>query len=233
MPDHPVTILTGAGTGIGRATALALGARGHRLTLVGRRPDPLLEVSRQVGEKNCLVIPTDIGEAGECEQIVARTRRQFGRLDNLINNAGFAPLLAIDHTTPAIIDEVFRVNALGPAYLIHFAWQAFLDQGRGRIVNISPLGTIDPCSGFFAYAAAKSAVNSMARSCAREGRALDLKAFAIAPGAVETDMLRANFSEDKLPRSSVMPPEQIATIIIECLEGKRDASNGETIFVKS
>lgn len=226
-----VTIITGAGTGIGRATALALGARGHKLTLVGRRPDPLLEVSKQVGERNCLVIPTDIGEASECEHIVGRTRRQFGRLDNLINNAGFAPLLAIDHTTPAIIDEVFRVNALGPAYLIHFAWQAFLDQGRGRIVNISTLGTIDPFSGFFAYAAAKSSVNSMARSCHREGRALDVKAFAIAPGAVETPMLRANFSEQQIPRSRVMAPEQIAELVLDCLGGKRDSESGTTVQI--
>ncbi len=226
-----VAIVTGAGTGIGRATALMLADRGFRLTLVGRRPDPLLEVSRTVGEKRCLVIPADIGEATACEQIVGRTQRQFGRLDVLINNAGFAPLMAIDHTTPAIIDEIFRVNALGPAYLIHYAWHIFLDQGRGCIVNISTKGTVDPFSGFFGYAAAKASVNLMARSCAKEGRAIDIKSFAIAPGAVETEMLRALFSEEKLPKNETMPPERIASVVIECIEGKRDSENGQTIVV--
>lgn len=231
MNEQPVAIVTGAGSGIGRATALLLGERGYRLTLVGRRPEPLLEVSVAIGEKRCLVIPADIGEAGECENVVARTHRQFGQIDALINNAGLAPLLAIDHTTPAILDEVFRVNALGPAYLIHFAWQVFLEQRRGRIVNISTMGTVDPFSGFFGYAAAKASVNLMAKSCAKEGRAVGIKAFAIAPGAVETPMLRANFSEAKLPRNKTMPPEKIAEIVLECVEGKRDSENGNTILV--
>lgn len=226
-----VVIVTGAGTGIGRATALMLGERGYRLALVGRRPDPLLEVARAIGEKRCLVIPADVGEAGDCEQIVGRTRRQFGRLDVLVNNAGFAPLLAIDHTTPAIIDEAFRINALGPAYLIHFAWHVFLEQERGCIVNISTMGTVDPFAGFFGYAAAKASVNLMAKSCAKEGRALGIKAFAIAPGSVETEMLRANFSEEKLPRSKTMPPEKIAAVVLQCVEGKRDSENGQTIVV--
>lgn len=231
MNDHPVAIVTGAGTGIGRATALMLADRGYRLTLVGRRPDKLLEVSRTIGEKRCLVIPADIGEATACEQIVGRTQRQFGRLDVLINNAGFAPLMAIDHTTPAIIDEIFRVNALGAAYLIHYAWPIFLEQGRGRIVNISTMGTVDPFAGFFGYAAAKASMNLMAKSCAKEGRLVDIKAFAIAPGAVETEMLRANFSEEKLPRNKTLPPERIATVVLECLEGKRDSENGKTITI--
>jgi NAD(P)-dependent dehydrogenase (short-subunit alcohol dehydrogenase family) len=233
MSEQPVAIVTGAGSGIGRATALMLAERDYRLTLVGRRPEPLLEVSKTIGEKCCLVIPADVGQAGECEQIVGRTHRQFGRIDVLVNNAGFAPLLAIDHTPPDILDEIFRVNALGPAYLTHFAWPIFVDQKRGRIVNISTLGTIDPFAGFFGYAAAKAAVNLMAKSCAKEGRAPGIKAFAIAPGAVETQMLRANFSEAKLPKSKTLPPERIAAVILECIDGKRDAENGGTIVVNA
>jgi NAD(P)-dependent dehydrogenase (short-subunit alcohol dehydrogenase family) len=90
---------------------------------------------------------------------------------------------------------------------------------------------VDPFAGFFAYAAAKASVNLFARSCAKEGRTLGIKAFAIAPGAVETRMLRAIFPESALPPDKAMPPEKIAGIMLECIDGKRDAENGTTILV--
>jgi NAD(P)-dependent dehydrogenase (short-subunit alcohol dehydrogenase family) len=233
MSDSPVAIITGAGTGIGRATAIMLGKRGYGLGLVGRRADRLEQVATEIGEDRCLVMPADITKASLAEQIITRTHRQFGRLDVLVNNAGFAPLLPIDQTTPAIIDEVYRVNALAPAYLIHFAWPIFFAQNRGCIVNVSTMGTVDPFPGFLAYASAKASVNLMARSCANEGAAHGIRAFVIAPGAVETEMFRGNFPESKVPRSKAMPPEKIAGIILECIEGKRDRDCGKTIEVLS
>src|ERR1043165_4680598 len=118
-----------------------LAEHGFNIGLVGRRAERLLEVARDIGEDRCLVMPADITEASiaeqivnrtvlhfgrlDClvmpaditeasiaEQIVHRTVLHFGRLDCLVNNAGFAPLLPIEKTTPAIIDEVYRVNAL-------------------------------------------------------------------------------------------------------------------------
>lgn len=231
MTTPPVAVITGAGTGIGLATAIMLAEHGFHIGLVGRRADRLNDAANTIGQDRCLVMAADITDAAIAAQVVTRTHQHFGRFDVLVNNAGFAPLLPIDRTTPDIIDEVYRVNALAPAYLIHHAWPIFCQQHRGCIVNVSTLGTSDPFPGFFAYAAAKAAVNLMVKSCAKEGRAEDIRAFAVAPGAVETEMFRTIFPESKVPRSMTMRPEKIAQIIVDCIEGKRDADNGQTIEV--
>jgi NAD(P)-dependent dehydrogenase (short-subunit alcohol dehydrogenase family) len=154
---------------------------------------------------------------------------RFGRLDNLINNAGLAPMLPIERTTPEVISEVFRVNTLGTAYAIHAAWPVFQRQRSGCIINLSTLGTIDPFPGFFAYAAAKAAVNLMTKVCASEGAPIGVRAFAIAPGAVETEMLRAIIPESVVAPEQTLPPEAVADVIAACIRGDRDAENGGVI----
>lgn len=229
---RPVALVTGAGSGIGRATAILLAARGYRVTLVGRRVETLRTVAARLPiSAEPLVIAADVGDAAAARAMIARAVERLGRLDVLINNAGLAPLLPIDRTTAEVLDEVYRVNALGPANAIAAAWPVFSRQRSGCIVNVSTIGTIDPFPGFFAYASAKAAVNLMARSCANEGRAIGVRAFAVAPGAVETPMLRANFSETVLPRSACLAPEEVAAVILDCVEGRRDDQNGNVIPV--
>lgn len=227
-----VALITGAGSGIGRATAILLASKGFTVAITGRRSEPLAQTASLLPAAAVhLEIVADVGEHDGAAAMVDRTVDTFGRLDVLINNAGFAPLLSVEAHTPELLEECYRVNALGPAYTIARAWPVFKKQQAGCIVNVSTLGTIDPFEGFFGYAASKAAVNLMAMSCAKEGRALGVRAFAVAPGAVETPMLRAIFPESKLPRSSSMPPERIARVILECVEGGRDAQNGQVIVV--
>jgi len=226
----PTTILTGAGSGIGRAAAVLLSRLQHNLVLVGRRLDAL-EQTAAICSSLSLCISADIAEPASAEQIVASTLKRFGRVDNLINNAGFAPLVEIDETKPAIVEEVFQINALAPARLIARSWPHMRTQRSGCIINLSTLGTQDPFPGFFAYASAKSAVNLMARSCANEGREHNIRAFAIAPGAVDTDMLRGNFPASSVPADVCLSPESVAQMIVDCLVGLHDARNGETLFM--
>jgi NAD(P)-dependent dehydrogenase (short-subunit alcohol dehydrogenase family) len=231
MGVNPVAIITGAGSGIGRAAARLLAQKGYDLALVGRRAEPLRETASLAGRG--LVVEADITDAAACQRVISTTEEAFGRIDALVNNAGAAPLAPIEKSTPSLIREAFDINALGPAFLIYFAWPVFARQKRGCIVNISTMGTIDPFQGFFAYAAAKASVNLMARSCAKEGKAKGIRAFAIAPGAVETAMLRSNFPERMLPASKTLPPEGVAQVILDCLEGRRDAENGGVIVLPS
>jgi NAD(P)-dependent dehydrogenase (short-subunit alcohol dehydrogenase family) len=233
MADSPAALITGAGSGIGRAIAAGLASREWRLALVGRRAEALRETARLCALAECAVIAADISKPSEALRTVDAAVASFGRIDALVNNAGSAPLLDIAAHTPEVLEEVYAVNALAPANLIARAWPVFKRQRRGCIVNVSTIGTVDPFPGFFGYAAAKAAVNLMARCCANEGKEWGITAYAVAPGAVETGMLRGNFPESVLPRERVLAPEDVAAVVIDCILGERAAENGGTILVPS
>jgi NAD(P)-dependent dehydrogenase (short-subunit alcohol dehydrogenase family) len=228
-----VALITGAGSGIGRATAVGLARLGWRLAVVGRTRATLEETAGLCAPAGCAVIAADMAHAAQCARAVDETVARFGRLDALVNNAGSAPLLDIAEHTPAVLDEVYAVNALAPANLIARAWPVFKRQGRGCIVNLSTMGTVDPFPGFFGYAASKAAVNLMAQSCANEGKEWGITAYAVAPGAVETAMLRGNFPESALGPERALPPEAVASVVIDCVLGRRASENGGVILVPS
>ena len=239
----PVALLTGAGTGIGREAAQELSSRGWRLLLAGRREAPLLETGGMLSGP-WHAFPTDVRSAEQCQAAVNAAVERFGRLDALINNAGFAPSQPVPKHTPDLIDEVFAINAQGPAYLMTAAWRLFerqnaddhakgLEPRGGRIVNISSMASVDPFPGLFAYAGAKAALNLLTRAAHREGADLGIRCFALAPGAVETSMLRAILDTDILPPSRTLPPRAIAVVIADCLEGKHDEHAGEVILLPS
>lgn len=230
MTTSPVAIITGAGSGIGRQTAILLAERGWRLVLAGRRRGALEETAAMLDGES-LVACADVADPAQAAGLVDAALAGFGRLDALVNNAGWAPLAPIDRSDAPFTAAVFAVNAFGPGAAIARAWPVFVAQRSGRIVNLSTLGTADPFPGFFAYAAAKSAAESMVRSCAVEGRDHGIRAFAIAPGAVETDMLRANFSEAALPASKCLSAGAVAGVIVACLAGERDHDNGKVIYL--
>lgn len=240
--DEKVALITGGGSGIGRALARLLVSEGWSVAIVGRREGALRETaSLSAGPGRVLAHACDVSDPAAAADAVKAAVERLGRLDALVNNAGSAPLAPIDRTTPAMLQECFAVNALAPAYLIGAAWPVFASQAesarargdapRATVVNVSSMATKDPFAGFFAYAAAKAAVNLMAQSCAKEGRAMGVRGFAVAPGAVETPMLRANFNEKVIPPSRALDPAVVADVIAACLRGERDAENGRVIWV--
>lgn len=230
MSDLPVAIVTGAGSGIGRAVARALAGEGHRVILAGRHIGSLEETGASLAAP-WYAVTTDVSQPADVQNMIDAALSRFGRLDVLLNNAGIAPLLAIDETTPSEVERVFRVNAMGVANAIARAWPIFKRQKAGCVVNISTLGTQDPFPGFLAYAASKASVESMVKSCAKEGRDFGVRAFAVAPGAVETETLRAIFPKSAIPPGTTMQPERVAEVVIDCVLGKRDDMNGQTIYV--
>lgn len=239
-PVVPVAIITGAGSGIGRAAAVMLSQKGYSLVLVARTLDAL-EKTAELCTGESLCVSADVAAAGAAEEIVDSALARFGRIDALVNNAGLAPMAPIDRTNPELVASVFAVNAIAPANLISACWRVFATQHAEkrlhpraqRIVNISSMATADPFPGLFAYAAAKASVNVMVKSIANEGAAIGVKGFAVAPGAVETPMLRAIVSAKDLPPEKCLTPEQVAAVITACLMGERDKDNGETIFLAS
>ncbi len=229
-----VAIVTGAGTGIGLAVSRRLAAAGYSLCLIGRRTDVLqaaaAELSRSV---KCHVHTADVGELSQAAGCVDAAVAAFQRLDVVINNAGYAPVMAMDAVTNGEIERIFRVNAMGPSAIIGRAWPVMVRGGGGCIVNISSFATVDPFPGLGIYGAAKAACNLLAKACHNEGRTSRIRAFSVAPGAVETAMLRANFPVEALPTSRTLSPDQVAAVVLECVEGARDSQNGQTILVPS
>lgn len=230
----PVALVTGAGSGIGLETAKLLAAQGYVLSLAGRRVEALELASDAVevaGAEDVMTRSTDVGDRDSALGLVQDTLDRFGRVDVLINNAGTAPLVAIGDLTSDEIERSFYVNAIGPAWMINAVWPAMVRQGGGRIVSTSTMGTKDPFPGFLTYAASKAAVNSYARSIAKEGRRHGIYGFAVAPAAVETAMLRALFDESMIPPDRCLAPVDVARVIVECACGERDDENGETIWL--
>ncbi len=233
----PVSIVTGAGSGIGRATARALAGIGHRVTLVGRTALDLEETASLIRESNraAVVFPcvADVGDLGLAAMCVARTHAAYGRVDALVNAAGIAPRAPIESTNEDLLERTFYTNTFGPAALIAACWPHWIAQRSGCVVNISTLGASDPFPGFFVYAASKSAVDSFTRSAAVEGRAHGIRAFCVNPGCIETRMLRSLWSEAELPRERALAPDAVASVILDCIAGRRDADIGASIPVPS
>ncbi|MGI9013302.1 MAG: SDR family oxidoreductase [Phycisphaerales bacterium] len=240
LQQQPVALITGAGSGIGREVAFELAGRGYAVCLVGRTESKLNQTAERVSSNaehalQPLVLAVDIALPESASVIIDRISAWAGRLDALINNAGIAPLYPIAATSFETLQEVFLINTIGPARLIAEAWPLliageFADrQPSACVVNVSTIGTIDPFPGFFAYAASKSALESFTRSIVVEGAEHNVRAFSVAPGAVETPLLRSLFDEAMLPRELAMSPGHVANVIAACVMGERDQDSGRVI----
>jgi len=232
-----VAIITGAGAGIGRRAAVRLAQRGWRVALAARTESDLQSTAEAcrdafTGDPDAppvaLVVPTDVGRSSDCRALLEQTDAAFGRLDALINNAGVAPNAPIEQTDEADIRACFDVNAIAPAMLIAGAWKA-LQERSGCIVNVSSLAASDPFPGFFAYAASKAAVEMLSLVAAREGAEAGVRAWSVAPGAVETRTLRSLFDEQTVPPDQTLDPDEVAAVIVDLVTGERDEASGEVI----
>ncbi|MCE9620692.1 MAG: SDR family oxidoreductase [Planctomycetes bacterium] len=231
-----VTLITGAGSGIGRACALQLARRKHHLVLAGRTESKLADAADEIlafGSGEVMIARADISDPAQARSVVDQTLERFGRVDNLVNAAGVAALAPIEKTTKELLSDTFATNTFGPAYLIAACWPRFRTQKSGCVVNVSSLASQDPFPGFFVYAASKAALDSMTRSVAREGAALGVRTFCVNPGGVETPMLRSLFNEKAIPKNQTLAPEAVATVIVDCIEGRRESDQGKIIVLSN
>ncbi len=234
--DVKAAIVTGAGSGVGRAVARSLSARGFALVLAGRRDAALRETGASLpGPWEAAAC--DIADPASAPRLVDAAVSRFGLLGVLVNNAGVAPNRPLAEHTPDLLREVFSINTLGPANLIVAACRCFDRQARvgtpgGCIVNVTSMASIDPFPGFFAYAASKAAASMLITSAHLEAPP-GVRCFAVAPGAVETEMLRKIIGPERLPTERTLSPEAVAEVIVDCVEGRRDAEAGRAILVPS
>ncbi|MGA2229545.1 MAG: SDR family oxidoreductase [Tepidisphaeraceae bacterium] len=230
----PVAIITGAGRGIGRATALELAKAGYQVALVARSTAELRQTAElcaaaHAGETS--VESADVCDAAAIASIVERTDGRWGRVDAFIHCAGMAPLIAIDQMT----DEQWRgtvdTNLSAAFHFCRALWPVWRRQGGGVGVLVSSLAARDPFNGFAAYAAAKAGVNMLGMALAREGAAIGVRMHVVAPGAVETRMFRDLFTPQQFPAEKALAPADVAGVIVQCVRGDLRYSSGEVIYV--
>jgi NADP-dependent 3-hydroxy acid dehydrogenase YdfG len=212
-----VALITGAGSGIGRATARAFAAEGARLALVGRRLEALQETAAGLEPERVLLCPCDVAERPAVEAAVARTLERYGRIDILLNNAGTnVKPRATATVDPAAFDTVIAVNLTGVFSMTHAVLPAMRAQGDGVIVNISSIAGLrgSELTGP-AYAASKHGVVAMTNVLNAEEREHGIRACAICPGEVDTPILMTRPDPpDAARRALMLQPEDIAATVL-------------------
>lgn len=187
-----VAVVTGAGSGIGRAAALALLQDGYRVVLAGRREPLLAEVAQLGGApERCLVVPTDVTDEASVLALFDTTVRQFGRVDVLFNNAGIsAPAVLLEDLTLDQWQGVVDVNLTGMFLCLRQAFRVMKTQTPqgGRIINNGSIAATTPRPNSVAYSATKHAVSGLTKSAALDGRKYNIAVGQIDIGNAATEM---------------------------------------------
>lgn len=182
-------IVTGASSGIGKSLALRLADQGARVVLAARSVERLealaQECSRRGGQ--ALVVPTDVADEAQCRALVERATQEYGRLDMLINNAGFGLVARLDEMPDLhLFRQVLDVNFYGALCCTYYALP-HLKQAKGRLVNISSLGGLSALPYNTAYIASKFALEGFSESLRMELQANDVSVTVISPSWVVTE----------------------------------------------
>ena len=191
--DRKTAIITGAGSGVGRAAALALHAQGYAVALAGRRSDTLkttVDLAQDDGERT-LVVPTDVSDPESVRNLFENTRNQFGRVDVLFNNAGLgARPVALEELTIEEWQSVVDVNLTGAFLCTQAAFRVMKAQQPrgGRIINNGSVSAYAPRPNSAPYTATKHAISGLTRSTSLDGRAYNIACGQIDIGNALTEM---------------------------------------------
>ena len=199
--DTPVWFITGCSTGLGRALAERVLARGHRLIATARQPETLTELVA-VDPSRCRALALDVTDAAQVAPVVAQAAAVFGRLDVVVNNAGYGLVGALEEYDEVQIARNFETNLFGALRVIRAALPILRAQRRGHFVNISAAAVIANYAGFSIYGATKWALEGLSESLAAEVRPLGLKVTIVQPGPFRTD-----FISRSLERASTAIPD--------------------------
>jgi NAD(P)-dependent dehydrogenase (short-subunit alcohol dehydrogenase family) len=192
MAHTKVAVVTGAGTGIGKASAIALVKDGYSVAFAGRRPEPLEKaVAESGGGERALAVPTDVGDPKSVAALFAKVKSAFGRLDVLFNNAGMgAPAIPMEDLTVEQWLNVVNANLNGAFYCTQEAIRIMKAQQPmgGRIINNGSISAHAPRPNTVAYTSTKHAITGLTKSTSLDGRKYDIACSQIDIGNAATEM---------------------------------------------
>jgi 3-oxoacyl-[acyl-carrier protein] reductase len=223
-------VVTGAGRGIGRATALRLARRGLSVALLARSRDEIEETARLVRELEqpevrAMSVVCDVADGGAVTRACAEVVAALGAPRVLVNNAGVVRRARLDELSVADWDAVIDVNLKGTFLMTRALLPAMRARGRGRVVNVASISATVGTPRQAAYNAAKWGVVGLTKSLALELHGTGLQALAVLPGAVDTEMLKGSGFAPQ------MTPDDVAGTLVYAALDAPDAMNGSAIEV--
>ncbi len=197
MNNKKVVIVTGAGSGIGAATAKRFANDGFNVVLNGRNERKLQDIADAIGSENTLVLQGDVSSEADVDTLIAQTLKTYQRLDVVVNNAGVFVGGTIDQVSASDWDQQMAINAKGP-FLVTKAALPHLEDTKGAIINVSSVSGIGGDWGAFAYDASKGAVTLMTKALALDFAPKGVRINAVAPSLTDTDMAEFAMKNDEI-----------------------------------
>jgi 2-deoxy-D-gluconate 3-dehydrogenase len=231
-------IVTGASRGLGRASAEALIAEGAHVLAVAR-DEEALETLAAAHPGRVAVAGCDMRDLSAVQALPGEALRAFGRLDVVVNNAGIAPAAKFVDQDWTRWDEVLAVNVTAPAALAQAAGRHFIDQGRGKVINVASTSGLRGKPRLVAYSTSKAALIRMTEALAAEWAPLGIQVNAIAPGAFTTDAQREVTSDAdllarrirKIPARRMGDPAELGPMVTFLASRASDFITGATFVV--
>jgi len=213
-----VAIVTGAGRGIGRAIAVRMAQAGYALVLVARSFEELAETRRLSGleTKHALIVLVDLAEPDAPANLFEASLNHYGRIDVLINNAGWAPpRTPVVKSSASDLDRILAVNLRAPIMLTQLAVSHMATRKRGAIVHIGSEAARNQYAGEAVYSSAKAGLVAFTHASFAEFRALGIRTSVIIPGLTDTVLIPHN---KRLDRSAMLRPDDIAGAVMSVIE---------------
>lgn len=236
-----VAIITGASRGIGAATAHAFAQAGYQLTLVATTAEGLKQVTDQL-QTSTLAIAGDLADLDFTETIVPRTMERFGRVDALVNNAAWRELVSMRHIKPESWDRTLRICLTSPAFLSRWAAVEMECNGRGVILNVGSMMSLQAAGISPAYIASKGALDALTYELASLYGPAGIRVLSVLPGAIDTELSREvsqaeevdeirDFSEDMIMTGRWGRPEEVANTLLFLASDQASYITGTTLTV--
>ena len=238
--EDKTALVTGAGRGIGRAIALALAREGARVAAADVNRETAEGVAREIGAERAIAVPTDVTRRAEVEAMVKTVLDRFGKLDIVVNNAGWDRVQPFLQSEEETWDKIIALNFKALLYVCKAALPHMVERGRGKLVNISSDAGRGGSLGQAVYSGTKGAVIAFSKTLAREMARHKINVNVVCPGLTQTQLLEDCKTQmpkvmdavtKAIPWGRVGEPEEVAEAVVFLASPGADYITGQTLSV--